>query len=285
MAGAGRRERTARVLSVSGGKGGTGKTFVAVNLAVEMAARLRGASSPFTTEVSGNRVLLFDADFHLSNTHYFFGQKQPPRLDRILERPELVPDMVRNVGHGVDLISLGGDERVLNDIQARANVEVLERLMGLESQYDWIIIDTGAGLTPLILRQVRLADYALMVTNPDKTALVDCYKTVKFLAQEKPVPSVEICANQVRTFEEGYLCYRIIHDTLAAYRVPVPVFFAGPVYADRDGFSSALQRGIPAVTMDPAGHFHGSMNYILDHLQKKTFVKKAETFFDRIFMD
>ena len=277
-------KKKAKIVTVSGGKGGTGKTFVAVNLAAEMAGRLLSKTADVEKELSSNRVLLFDADFHLSNTHYFFGQKQPPRLDLLTKNPELIPDHIKNMGNGIDLISFGGDEKNINDIKDTINSGFLDELVKLEMHYDWIIIDTGAGLTNIILNQITFADYAVMVTNPEKTALIDCYKMIKFLASEKSSPNIEICVNQVSSFEEGYLCFKRIYNTISSFNVSTRIYFAGPVYSDRNLFSNSLQKGVPAVVLYPESHFHGSMSYIWDHIMRKTIVKNVESFFDKVFL-
>ena len=220
--------RKSKVLTISGGKGGTGKTFTAVNLAVEMANRLSGKSRS-ASMLSNNRVLLFDADFHLSNAHIFLGQRVSPILDRFLNSPGSLPEYIINTEYGIDLISFGGDERKVNTIKDIMNEEVLEELRKLETIYDWIILDTGAGLDSMILQQILFSDVTLLVTNPETTAIMDCYKQLKFLSLENPDQSVEICINEASSFEAGYACFEKIKNILTRFGVPIDISFAGPI--------------------------------------------------------
>ncbi|OHD70893.1 MAG: hypothetical protein A2W19_08125 [Spirochaetes bacterium RBG_16_49_21] len=276
--------RKSKVLTVSGGKGGTGKTFTAVNLAVEMSNRLSAKSKRGSLK-AGNRVLLFDADYHLSNAHLFLGVKLAPCLDRFLKDPHSLPEYITSSDYGVDLISFGGDEKFINPIDISINSEVLDELRKLETLYDWIIIDTGAGLTQIILRQIIMADYSLLVTNPEPTAMIDCYKMIKFISREdQQFKYIEIALNKVQTFEEGFVNYKKIEEILAQFQVPVQIHFAGVVYRDDKLFNRSLLHGIPVVSAGGNTHMKESFNYIWDTLLKASFSKKIESFFERIFL-
>ncbi len=277
--------KKSKVLTVSGGKGGTGKTFLSTNMAVAMAVRLSAESPVIRSHVSNNRVLLFDADFHLSNAHLFLGARVAPCLDRFLKNPESLPEYIISTEYGVDLISFGGDERKVNYIEDNINTAILKELKKLESLYDWIIVDTGAGLTKLILKQILFADYSLLVTNPEPTAVIDCYKLIKFLIAENPsFKNIDVCVNKAADFEEGFLTFKKIRKVLEQFNVPAKIFFAGPAYSDKKLFDACLQKGVPAAVADPASHFNESFNYIWDYLLKKRLAKQMESFFEKIFM-
>jgi flagellar biosynthesis protein FlhG len=278
--------RKARILTISGGKGGTGKSFVAVNLAVTMAQRLSGSGEPRKKSFTGNRVLLFDADFHLSNDHLFLGVKLAPCLDRFLKNPESLSEYIVSTDYGVDLISFGGDEHRVNFIESKDNLDILSHLNRLETFYDWIIVDTGAGLTQMIIKQIHFADHSLLVTNPDATAMIDCYKMIKFITIEKPeFRNIDICMNRVATFEEGYVTFKKLQDILLQFRVPVKIYYAGPVYADQRLFTKSLQSGVPAALYgNGPNHIRESMNFMWDYIGKKNITKNMESFFEKIFL-
>jgi flagellar biosynthesis protein FlhG len=277
-------QKKSKVLTVSGGKGGTGKTFAAVNLAVEMSKRLLEKSKAGSSRI-GNRVLLFDADYHLSNAHLFLGVRLAPCLDRFLKDPRSLPEYIISTEYGVDLISFGGDENFVNQIEISANSEMLEELKKLETSYDWIIIDTGAGLTQIILRQIIMADYALLVANPEPTAMIDCYKMVKFISREdRQFKHVGIVINKAQSFEEGFVNYKKLEETLKQFRVRAKIRFAGVVFRDDGLFNYGLQKGIPVVNVAGNTHMRESFNYIWDTILKASLSKKMESFFEKIFL-
>ncbi len=276
------RIKKAKVLTVSGGKGGTGKTFVSVNLAVEMARRLSGGGV-FGSRISNSRVLLFDADFHLSNAHLMFGEKLSPCLDRFLDDPSSLPHYIVTTQYGVDLISFGGDEKRVNTIEEVTNSEILNALNKLEQQYDWIIVDTGAGLNKVILKQIMFADYTLLVVNPVATSIIDAYKVIKFMVLERKRRPIEICVNMASNYDEGYNCYVKLEKTLRQFGIGVRVFFSGVIYSDPTIFNKSLQSGIPAVAFNEKNHISQSIEILWDQILKKPAVKNIESFFEKIF--
>ena len=277
-------QRKSKVLTVSGGKGGTGKTFTAVNLAVEMAKRLAGKTARKVPK-AGSRVLLFDADYHLSNAHLFLGVRLAPCLDRFLKDPASLPEYIMTTEYGVDLISFGGDENFVNQIEISADSAILDELKKLETSYDWIVIDTGAGLTQIILRQIVMADYALLVTNPEPTSMIDCYKMIKFISRENPqFKHIDICVNKAENFEEGFINFKKLKEILAQFRVPVQIRFSGVIHRDDQMFNHSLRNGVPIVNLGDNSHMRESFNYIWDTMLKAPLSRKMESFFERIFL-
>lgn len=278
-------KRKAKVITVSGGKGGTGKSFVAVNLAVEIAKNLSVGEMNRKT-MSNSRVLLFDADYHLSNTHLFLGIKQPAYLDKIVIKPQDILNYVTATDYGVDLISFGGDERRVNNTELKFNDRILSELNKLEEYYDVIVVDTGAGLNRMILNQIIFADNVVLVVNPESTSLLDAYKLIKFISLEKHRPkSIDICVNRVTSMEEAIATFRKLEATKNQFGVKMNIFFSGAVYADKQGFDAAMMRGAPAVMMDPTSHFVQSFSAMAKSVQRANIVKRADSFFEKLFIE
>ncbi|MCX7677731.1 MAG: AAA family ATPase [Spirochaetes bacterium] len=276
-----RRRKRSKVLTVSGGKGGTGKTFISVNLAVAMAKRI-GMNSAST--FSANKVLLFDADYHLSNAHLMLGEKLSPCLDRFLEDPSSLPHYIVHTQYGVDLISFGGDEKRINEIEVTANEKILSELNKLEEHYEWIVVDTGAGLNKIIMRQIMFSDYTLLVINPVSTSLLDAYKVIKFMALENKRRPIDICVNMATGYQEAYQAFSSLEKTLAQFGIGVKIFFAGFVYNDPTLFHKSLREGVPALMSENSNHFLLSMNSIWEQVVKNPSVKSMESFFEKIFL-
>lgn len=278
-------KRKAKIITVSGGKGGTGKTFVSVNLAVELAKQLPVREINEKT-MSNSRVLLFDADYHLSNAHLFLGLKQLPYLDKIVNKPQDIMNFVVTTDYGIDLISFGGDEKRINNAELKFNDKILDELSKLEAYYDWIIVDTGAGLNRVIINQIIFADYALFVLNPESTSLLDTYKLIKFISMEKDKPkSIEICVNKVVNMEEALRTYQKLENTKEQFGIKMKLYMTGAVYADKQTFDLSIIKGTPAVILDATSHVSQSFNTIVKNIQKGTFVKKIDSFFEKIYIE
>lgn len=278
---AAKRRKRAKVLTVSGGKGGTGKTFIAVNLAVWMAKKLGPNAS--RNAFSANKVLLFDADYHLSNAHLMLGEKLSPCLDRFLEDPSSLPHYISHTQYGVDLISFGGDEKKINEIEINANDKILNELNKLEDHYEWIVLDTGAGLNKVILRQIMFSDYSLLVINPVATSLIDAYKVIKFMALEQKRRPIDICVNMVSSYEEAYQAFSNLERTIKQFGVGVKIYFSGFVYNDPPLFNKSLHEGFPACLQGNPNHVAQSIDALLDQILKSPSLKSMESFFEKIF--
>lgn len=276
-----RRSRKAKVLTVSGGKGGTGKTFVAVNMAVSMAQRLSGGRR---RSGGANRMLLFDADYHLSNAHLLLGEKLSPCLDRFLEDPSSLPNYIMPTQYGIDLISFGGDEKNVNNIETKVNDEILNELNILESHYDWIIVDTGAGLNSVILRQIMFADHTLLVVNPVATSIIDAYKVIKYMTMENKKRPIDVCVNMAKDYDDGYNSFERLDKTIKQFGIGVKIYLAGVLYNDPSLFHRALRAGTPAVELNAPNHISEAVNACWDQILKRPAMKDVESFFEKIFM-
>jgi len=277
-------KRKAKVITVSGGKGGTGKTFVSVNLAALLASTLP-AREIKTDVISGNRVLLIDADYHLGNTHLLLGVKQHNYLDKIIDRELDIKEFISETDFGIDLLSFGGDDKKVSDADGKFNDAVLVELKMLEEFYDWIIVDTGAGLNRTILNQIVFADHALLVLNPESTSLLDTYKLIKFIQLEKNRPkSLNIVINKTESLEEAQKTYSTLENTKMKFGVKIKTFMAGIVYLDKGLFTQSLSRGIPAVILFPGSHYEQSFQRIADYIAKSNIVKNVDSFFERLLI-
>ncbi len=174
-----------RVVAVTSGKGGVGKTNVTTNLALALARRRQ-------------RVLVLDADLGLANVDIAMGLLPRYNLAHVL-RGELELEDVITIGPlGVHLIASGSGIRELANLSDGARTRLLESLGSLKSEYDWLLIDTSAGLGKNVVGFVMAADEVLVVTTPEPTALADAYSMIKVIFQERPAARVRLVMNMVR---------------------------------------------------------------------------------------
>jgi flagellar biosynthesis protein FlhG len=184
-----------RVIAVTSGKGGVGKTNVAVNLALAFAAR-------------GKKVLLYDADLGLANVDVMLGVIPQFTLLNVLNGQKNLKEIIVEGPGGVRLVASGsGGVQELADLNEVQRGKFLEALLELQHQSEIILIDTGAGLHRNVLAFALAAEEVIVVTTPEPTALMDAYGMIKILYREKKTPTINVvvnmAANQVEADEAG----------------------------------------------------------------------------------
>ena len=184
-----------RVITVTSGKGGVGKTNLSVNFALAMAAK-------------GKSVLLFDADMGLANVDVMLGMIPKYTLLNVLNGQKSLSEIVLEGPGGIRLVASGsGGVQELADLNEGQRTKFLQALMELQNQSDIILIDTGAGLHRNVLAFVIAAEEVVIVTTPEPTALMDAYGMIKILFREKQHPVINVvvnmAANQTEADEAG----------------------------------------------------------------------------------
>ena len=158
----------ARAIAVVSGKGGVGKSSVSVFLAKSLAAR-------------GKKVLIFDGDLGLANLHILLGILPKGTLSQCLKNECKIDAVVHNIAQNIDLIPGGS-----GDISTNSNLSrVLSDLANLSHNYDYLIIDGGAGIADNTIRLAVSASEVILVMTPDPTSLTDAYAMLKVLHSRK----------------------------------------------------------------------------------------------------
>jgi flagellar biosynthesis protein FlhG len=178
-----------RIISITSGKGGVGKSTVSVNLAISIAN-------------SGKRVLLFDGDLGLANINVLLGIIPEHNIYEVVKGKKRIQDIVIRTGYGIDIIAGA------NGISQLANLSDHQReqfIVGLSdlSGYDVMIIDTGAGVGPNVLGLVMPADDILVITTPEPTAITDAYGMIKSIVANDKNKSIKLLVNRVPTALEA----------------------------------------------------------------------------------
>ena len=142
----------ARVITVTSGKGGVGKSNVAVNLAVQF-------------QRMGKKVIIFDADFGLANVEVMFGAMPKYNLSDLVYRDKKIEDILSKGPEGIEFISAGSGILSLNNLSRNQITYIVNAMKQLESMADVIIIDTGAGVSDSVMEFVLASPEILLVTN------------------------------------------------------------------------------------------------------------------------
>ncbi len=174
----------APVIAIASGKGGVGKTVVAVNLAIVLARR--------------RSVTLIDADLGAANADIMLGLRATRRLDATLTHGRSLRELISTTEHGAGLIAGAvGTRRMVEHADA-----FYGRLAELDGACELIVIDLPAGLDPLVIETCAQADLSLIVTTPEPTAIADAYATIKAITARRsagactPRQRLEVVVNQ-----------------------------------------------------------------------------------------
>lgn len=187
----------ARVLAVTSGKGGVGKT----NIAVSLAASLAGM---------GRRVALLDADLGTANADLLCNLAPTATLAHVVAGRKRIGQVLLQAPGGFSLVpGVSGLTRMAN-LEESERRRVMEMFRGLESGFDHLLIDTGAGIGPNVMSFLLAADEVLVVTTPEPTAITDAYATIKSLLKQRPDAAVSLLVNQVKDPHEARGVYQRI---------------------------------------------------------------------------
>ncbi len=178
-----------RVLSVASGKGGVGKTGFSINVAIAL-GRL------------GFKVLLLDADLGLSNVPIAMGEKPEWNLLHVLQGKRQVKEIVYQSRYGIDVVAGGSGFSELADLGTFERNRFIEQLSYLNG-YDFLILDTGAGISKNVMAFLLASDEVIVVTTPEPTAMADAYGLIKSIAPEIGEIKTKLVVNRCRTSEDG----------------------------------------------------------------------------------
>lgn len=188
-----------RVIAVTGGKGGVGKTNVAVNLSLALCE-------------AGARVLLLDADLGLANVDVMLGISPKLTLSNVIRREAELSQIVVEGPLGLKVLPGGTGLPELANLSTLEIVHLLGEMRSLEREHDLLVIDTAAGIGNTVIRFAQVADDVVIVTNSEPTSMLDAYGVMKALHTSRLRGRLHLLVNMVRQHGED----RDTFNTLAA---------------------------------------------------------------------
>lgn len=198
----------ARVLTITSGKGGVGKSNTAVNLAVQL-SRL------------GKRVIIFDADIGLANVEVMFGAIPKYNLSDVLYKGMSMSDIITKGPMNIGFISGGSGVVGLNNLTREQIIGVVQRLSELDSLADIILIDTGAGISDSVMEFVIASPEVLLITTPEPSSLTDSYSLIKTLYRNLDFnykdTVINVIANRVNSAADGQAVYDKLSSVVSQF--------------------------------------------------------------------
>lgn len=180
----------ARLLSITSGKGGVGKTTLAVNLGI-LLCRM------------GKRVLLLDGDLGLANVDVLLGLRPERTLYHVVEGKATLADILLEGPEGLSVLPGANGIPEMSDLNGDGSNNLLRDLTELDQVYDFVLVDTAAGIHRSTFAFALAADEVLLLTTPEPTAVTDAYAVVKLLFQNGRPRAVRLLMNMVRDRKEG----------------------------------------------------------------------------------
>lgn len=190
--------KAARVITITSGKGGVGKSNLAVNLAVQLRKQ-------------GKRVIILDADFGLANIEVMFGVIPKFNLSSLIYHGKSIKEIISQGPMEIGFISGGNGVLGLNNLYRDQIMYLIKNISELNELADVIIIDTGAGISDQVLEFVLASPEVLLVTTPEPSSLTDSYSLLKALYRNpnfiESGTTIHVVANRVNSIEDGQMVY------------------------------------------------------------------------------
>jgi flagellar biosynthesis protein FlhG len=243
--------RQARSIAVTGGKGGVGKSNFAVNLTLELAAQRK-------------KVTLLDADLGLANADLLLGINPEFHLGHFFSGKCALDRVLIELGEGVRLVPGGSGVEALANISPSAQSLLLSELEALETESDFFIIDTAAGIGENVMGVVKAATEIVVVTTPEPTAIVDAYATIKVICQRTPEKPIWLVVNNVTTLADAEAVFRQLSSATERF-LQNRLAFLGAMPHDEQ-LVEAVREQIPVVRYAPLAPASRSMRVITKYL-------------------
>ncbi|MCI6552429.1 MAG: MinD/ParA family protein [Lachnospiraceae bacterium] len=198
----------ARVITVTSGKGGVGKSNLSINLAVQL-------------RKLGQRVVILDADFGLANIEIMFGTIPKHNLSDLIYQGKSMREIVTRGPMDVGFVSGGSGITGLSNLRKEDLSRIIQNLAELDSIADTVIVDTGAGISDAVMEFLVASEEILLVTTPEPTSITDSYSLLKALSRDsrfsENMTKIRMVANKVQQKGDGSNLYRKLNAVVLKY--------------------------------------------------------------------
>ncbi len=222
----------ARVITVTSGKGGVGKSNTAINLAIQF-------------KKMGQRVIILDADFGLANIEIMFGAVPKHNLCDLIYQGKNIREIITWGPMDVGFISGGSGIAGLSNLSRDYLVYIINNLAELDAIADIIIVDTGAGISDAVLEFLVASGEILLVTTPEPTSITDSYSLLKALNRHprfsSDVSQIKVIANKVDSEEEGHSLFKKVDSVVSRY-LKLPITYLGAIPRDTQLAKAVMQQ-------------------------------------------
>lgn len=217
-----------RIIAVTSGKGGVGKTSFTVNLAIAL-------------RKLGFRVLIMDGDLGMANVDVAFGLTPKYTLQQLIARERKMEEIILWGPEGIGIIPGGSGIQDLSNLEKSDLENIVVNMGRLEKLTDILLIDTGAGISPTVINFLQASDDIILVTTPEPTSLTDAYSLLKVVYSERRDGPVNVVVNRVRTEKDGNATFARLNMVVSKF-LNGSVNLLGWVFDDPNVFQAVMRQ-------------------------------------------
>ncbi len=222
----------ARVITVTSGKGGVGKSNTAINLAIQF-------------RKMGQRVIILDADFGLANIEIMFGAVPKHNLYDLIYKGMNMSDIITWGPGDVGFISGGSGIVGMSNLSRDYLAYIIQNLAQLDAMADIIIVDTGAGISDAVLEFLVASGEILLVTTSEPTSITDAYSLLKALSRHprfsEQSTKIKVLSNRVESQDEGRSLFAKLNAVVSRY-LKLPIEYIGSIPQDDELTRAVMQQ-------------------------------------------
>ena len=231
------KKAPARVISITSGKGGVGKTHTTVNLGLGLVKE-------------GKRVLLLDADLGLANINIMLGFEPKATLHQVMKGESEIRDIIVSHDLGFDVIPASSGITSLTHLSEEERFSLVNAFDEFANDYDYVLIDTAAGIGSNVIYFNVAAETVLVVIDQEPTSITDAYALIKVLATEWGTKEFDVVVNRVPVGADGRAAFAKL-ATAAGKFLPVSLKYLGSI-AEDESMIEAVMKQRPVMNLFPS---------------------------------
>ncbi|MCR4761935.1 MAG: MinD/ParA family protein [Lachnospiraceae bacterium] len=256
----------ARVITVTSGKGGVGKSNVAINLAIQF-------------RKLGQRVIILDADLGLANIEIMFGTVPKHNLADLIYQGKSIREIITWGPMEVGFISGGSGITRMSQLDREYLSYIIVNLAELDAIADTVIIDTGAGISDSVMEFLVASGEIILVTTPEPTSITDSYSLLKALNQHarfsRENTDIRVVSNLVGSPNEGQILFNKLNAVVARY-LKLPLTYLGEIPRDQ-ALANAVMQQKPVSMANPTARSTRAFERIVGELTDNEELKRSHS--------
>jgi flagellar biosynthesis protein FlhG len=265
-------QKKTKTIAVASGKGGVGKTSLSVGLAIAIAQH-------------NFSVTLLDADLGLANINVILGIIPKYNLYHVIKGKKKLKEVIIEVPEGIKIIAGASGFHQLANLEQKQRSDFIRAVADLDAD-DFMIIDTGAGVSQNVLSFVMAADEVIVVTTPEPTAITDAYGIIKSIASQSPEKIIRLVVNRVQSVAEGKrVAQRVIN--IAGQFLNIKVEDLGFIFEDAN-VPRSVRNQKPFIVSYPKSKASVCLSLVADKICNKSSEKERGSgltnFFKNLFV-